>query len=350
MTLPDTTEAAVLFETGQPLRIVSLGLPPLREGQVLVELAFSGVCHTQVLEADGKRGPDRFLPHTLGHEGSGTVLGTGPGVSKVKLGERVVLSWIRGSGANAAPAAYAGPDGKVNSGQISTFMRHAVVSENRLTPIPEGMPLREGALLGCALLTGAGIAFNAAEVQAGQSVGVFGCGGIGLSAILGAKLRGAGMIVAVDVIEEKLRMARDAGATHIINARTADPVEAVLALLSRGLDCAIEAAGRSETMEAAFRSVREGGGLCVLAGNLPHGGRISIDPMDLIKGKRIVGTWGGESRPDRDIPFFAEEFIAGRLKLWPLALRDYALKDVNQAMSDLKAGQVGRALISLAAA
>ena len=149
------TEAAVLSELNQPLRLSKLTIPDLKFGQVLVEVAYSGVCHSQLLEVHGKRGLDRFLPHTLGHEGSGTVLKVGPGVTKVKPSDRVVLSWIKGSGADLPFTIYQSAEETVNSGAISTFMRHTVTCENRVTPIPDAMPLREAALLGCAIPTGA---------------------------------------------------------------------------------------------------------------------------------------------------------------------------------------------------
>src|SRR5262245_26731137 len=154
------TDAAVLFELNQPLRLLTLDVPDPRPGQVLVEVAYSGVCHSQLHEVRGRRGPDRFLPHTLGHEGSGTVLAVGDGVTKVKPGDRVVLTWIKGQGADVPSTTYGGGPGRVNSGAISTFMRHTNTCENRLVPLPPEMPLREAALLGCAVPTGAGVVPN----------------------------------------------------------------------------------------------------------------------------------------------------------------------------------------------
>jgi S-(hydroxymethyl)glutathione dehydrogenase/alcohol dehydrogenase len=345
----DSTRAAVLTKLNQPLELMDLELPELQAGQVLVDLAYSGVCHSQLLEARGKRGPDRFLPHTLGHEGSGIVRASGPGVVKVKPGDRVVLTWIKGDGQDVPATRYGSAGGAVNSGALSTFMTTTVTCENRLVVMPAAMPLREAALLGCAIPTGAGVVLNTADLQPGQSIAVFGAGGIGLSAVLGARLRQAGIIVAIDVVADKLIAARRLGATHAIDARSLDPVAALLALTTgRGVDVAVEAAGRRETMEAAFRSVRAGGGLCVLAGNLPHGSLMALDPMDLIRGKRIVGTWGGETQPDRDLPRYAQSFLAGALPLGELISHEYRLDEVNDALSALEAGQVARALVRLA--
>lgn len=346
------TEAAVLFELNQPLRHVRLDLPELKPGQVLVEVSYSGVCHSQLHELRGRRGPDRYLPHTLGHEGSGVVLEIGPGVTKVRPGERVVLTWIKGRGAEVASGGYRSrEDGAaINSGALSTFMRHTITCENRVVPLPAEMPLREAALLGCAVPTGAGVVFNSAAMPTGASLAVFGVGGIGLSAVLAARLQQATPLIAIDVVETKLAEALRLGATHAINARERNPLDAIRELTGgRGVDFAIEAAGRRETMEAAFRSVRDQGGLCVLAGNLPQGELISIDPFDLIRGKRIAGAWGGATQPDEDLPRYARWFLEGRLPLADLISREYRLEDVNAALDDLEQGRVLRALVDLAA-
>lgn len=344
------TEAAVLFELNQPLRQVTLDLPELKPGQLLVEVAYSGVCHSQLHEVRGRRGPDRFLPHTLGHEGSGVVQAVGPHVSKVRPGDRVVLTWIKAAGAEAPSTQYRDGSATINSGALSTFMRHTITCENRVVPLPPELPLREAALLGCALPTGAGVVLNTAAMQYGATLAIFGVGGIGLSALLAARLREARLLIAIDVVEAKLAEALRLGATHVVNARARDAVAAILELNDgRGVDYAIEAAGRRETMEAAFRCVRASGGLCILAGNLPHGEQISIDPFDLIRGKRIVGTWGGETRPDEDIPRYARWYLEGRLPLGELITRAYRLDEINAALDDMEQGRLTRALINMAA-
>jgi S-(hydroxymethyl)glutathione dehydrogenase/alcohol dehydrogenase len=343
------TKAAILTQINQPLEIDELIIPDLRKGQVLVKIAYSGVCHSQLNEIKGLKGEDKFLPHTLGHEGSGIAMEVGQEVQKVKAGDRVVLTWIKGSGHDVPSSQYLRKDGSiVNSGAISTFMEYAVISENRLVPIPKEMPLKEAALLGCAIPTGAGIVLNTARVQSGNSVAVFGVGGIGLSAILAAKMMGAAVIIAVDIREQKLIQAKEIGATHIINASLQDVLSIIQTITGgQGVDYAIEAAGLQETMEIAFRCVRDKGGLCILAGNLPKGETISIDPFDLIKGKQIVGTWGGGTDPDRDIPFYEKSFLSGGIKLSPLITLIYPLAHINEAINRMEAGQAGRCLIEM---
>jgi S-(hydroxymethyl)glutathione dehydrogenase/alcohol dehydrogenase len=210
------------------------------------------------------------------------------------------------------------------------------------------MPLQEAALLGCAIPTGAGIVMNTAKVSSNSSVAIFGIGGIGLSALLAAKLVGAKVIIAVDVLDHKLEQAIKFGATHIINAGKQNVLTTIQGITDGlGVDYTIECAGKKESMETALRSVRDDGGLCIIAGNLPQGEQISVNPFDLIKGKRIIGTWGGETQPDRDIPIYVELYLSGKLKLEALITHSYKLEDINQALTDLEQGEAGRALIEM---
>ena len=339
------TLAAVLVELDRPLELAELEIPALKPGQVLVELAYSGVCHTQLLEARGRRGADPFLPHCLGHEGSGRVLELGAGVSKVKAGDEVVLSWIKGSGADVSGTVYDWAGQKVNAGAITTFGNHAVISENRLTRVEPGLPLREAALVGCAVATGAGSVFNTAAARPGQSIAIFGAGGVGLCAIAAARVAGCAPIIAVDVLASKLEVARTLGATHLINASEVDPVAAIKAAVPGGLDLAVESSGRPSVMVWALESVRAQGGTAVIVGNAPAGQTLTIDPKQLNQGKRLLGTWGGDSRPDTDYPRYSRLIAGGQLNVAPLLSHSYTLEQVNLALDDLEAGRVSRPLI-----
>jgi S-(hydroxymethyl)glutathione dehydrogenase/alcohol dehydrogenase len=342
-------KAAILYQVKKPLILENLEAPSLKEGQVLVKIAFSGICRSQLNEIYGLKGPDRFLPHTLGHEGSGIVEAVGVGVKKVKSGDRVVLTWIKGIGLDVPSVAYKNSQGvSVNSGAISTFMTKAVISENRLVKIPDGLPLREAALLGCAIPTGAGVVINTMNISEGKSIAIFGMGGIGLSALLAAKASGASKIIAIDISEDRLKQSILLGATHGLNAKNDSVVDAIKKITdNKGVDYAIESAGKKESMEMAFKSVRDNGGLCVIAGNLSFGDLIQIDPFDLIKGKRIVGTWGGQSQPDRDIPMYSDWVISGKLNLTQLICRVFKLKDINEAIEYMETSATGRVLIDM---
>jgi S-(hydroxymethyl)glutathione dehydrogenase/alcohol dehydrogenase len=209
--------------------------------------------------------------------------------------------------------------------------------------------LREAALLGCAVATGLGAVINVAQVRPGQSVVVFGIGGIGLSAIGGAVLAGATPVIAVDVQPAKLDLARRMGATDTVLASASDG--ALAALRERvpgGLDVAVEASGRPAVMAEALSSVRAQGGTAVIVGNARHGERLEIDPRELNQGKRLLGTWGGDNFPDRDFPRYARLVTSGRLRLDVLIGETYPLEQVNAALDDLEGGQVARPLIALA--
>ncbi len=336
--------AAVLKQTSKPLEIMKLHPPALKRGQLLVQIAYSGLCHTQLNEIFGLKGEDKFLPHTLGHEGSGIVLEVGEGVTKVKAGDHVVLTWLKGSGLDVPSTQYQSEIGNVNSGAISTFMEKAIVSENRVVPIPKEMPLREAALLGCAIPTGAGVVKNEMQLKRGQSFALFGCGGVGLSGLLAAVQSGANPVIAVDVNEKKLERARILGATHTLDARN-NPAAAIREICG-GVDFAFESAGRKEAMEAAYQSLKAPG-LCILAGNLPKGEKISIDPFDLICGKQIRGTWGGKSSIDADVALYADLFLKGELRLAELITHEVPLREINTLIDQLHRGEVGRGLIQL---
>ena len=341
------TTAAILVELGQPLELVDLDIPALKPGQVLIEVAYSGVCHTQVGEARGHRGEDKFLPHCLGHEGSGIVREIGPGVSRVKPGDNVILSWIKGTGMDVPGTVYEWNGRKVNAGGITTFANFSIISENRLTIVPEGMSMRLAALVGCAVPTGAGVVFNTAQPRPGQSLVVFGVGGIGSCAIAAAALAGCTPVIAVDINPDKLALARTLGATHAINSKSHDAVPEILKLCKGGADFAIEATGIPAVMKQALACVRHQGGTAVVIGNARFGTSLEIDPRELNMGKRLLGTWGGDNVPERDYPRYCKLLMSGKLDLEPLLSKSYSLTDVNAALTDLEHGKAARPLLDI---
>jgi S-(hydroxymethyl)glutathione dehydrogenase/alcohol dehydrogenase len=342
------TRAAVLYETNLPLRIEQVEVPPLKPGQILVRVMFGGVCHSQLMEVRGARGSDRYLPHLLGHEGSGVVVEIGREVQKVRAGDEVILTWIKGKGADAGGTQYYYNGRLINAGPITTFSDYSIVSENRCVKLPEKIPLDVAALFGCAVLTGAGIVFNTMRPKRRSTILILGVGGVGLSAVMAARLKKCSVIIAVDTHETKLEMAKALGATHLVNARTENAIGRVSEIAGEaGVDYAVEAAGRAATIEQAFQAVRKGGGLCVFASHPPASERISLDPHDLISGKQIRGSWGGEADPDEDIPRFARYYLQGKMPLEKLITHRYKLEMINQALADLESGSVGRPLIEL---
>lgn len=342
-------KAAVLKKQKDKLKIITNIKPPrLKKGQVLVKLAYSGVCHSQIMEIDGLRGEDKYLPHLLGHEGSGLVVDVGEGVTKVKKDDAVVLGWIKGEGIEAGGCQYQHDSGKINAGGVTTFNEFAVVSENRCVLVPNNIPMDIAALFGCAVLTGSGILTNTIQPKENTNIAFFGLGGIGISALAANKLFTLNKIFAVDVNDERLELAKEFGATHTINPLKKCPVEFIKKNTDGvGVDYSVDAAGLTKTIEQAFDSVKIGGGLCVFASHPKFGEKISIDPFDLISGKQILGSWGGGANPDTDVPKFSKLYIDGILPLGKLITKKYDLYMINDAIEDLKSGRVIRPIIEL---
>jgi S-(hydroxymethyl)glutathione dehydrogenase / alcohol dehydrogenase len=342
------TRAAILVEQKKPLVIEEVEVPALKLGQVLVKVLASGICGSQIGEINGVKGPDRFLPHLLGHEGCGEVLEVGEGVRTVKPGDRVVLHWRKGAGLESVTPVYGSGKGPVNAGWVTTFNEYAIVSENRVTAVPRDFDVEAAALFGCAITTAFGVVNANAQVAIGQSVAVFGAGGIGLSIVQGAALAGAHPIIAIDLHENRLDLARTLGATHTINSRSADVAAAMADIVGGdGVDVAIDNTGNVEVIALASR-LTNARGRTVLVGVPPKGATSSIATLPLHFEKRLVGSHGGESRPDVDIPRYVRLVQDGRLSLAGVVGQRYALDDINAAIDDMTSGRLaGRAIVRL---
>ena len=340
------TQAALLVQTGQPLVLAEIETPALKPGQVLVEIAYSGACGTQVMEWRGDKGEDKWVPHCLGHEGTGTVIEAGSAVTKVKVGDKVVLSWIKGSGIEAGGAVYDWDGKKVNAGGVTTFQRHAVVSENRLTLLPPDLPMDVAVLLGCAAPTGMGAVYNVLKVQPGDAVAVFGTGGIGLNALMAAALAGAMPVIGIDPNPTRRALAQIYGATHVIDA-SGDVLAEIKKIVPQGVDLAVESSGIPAVMEQAINATRQQGGRAVVIGNAKHGAALTLNPGVFNQGKSLLGTWGGDSVPDRDYGRYGRLLSSGRFPVRDLLSKPYSLAQADQALADLAAGKVGRPLIDM---
>jgi S-(hydroxymethyl)glutathione dehydrogenase/alcohol dehydrogenase len=340
------TQAALLVQTGQPLVLADIETPALKPGQVLVEIAYSGACGTQVMEWRGDKGEDKWVPHCLGHEGTGTVIEAGHAVTKVKVGDKVVLSWIKGSGIEAGGAVYDWDGKKVNAGGVTTFQRHAVVSENRLTLLPADLPMDVAVLLGCAAPTGMGAVYNVLKVQPGDAVAVFGTGGIGLNALMAASLAGAMPVIGIDPNPTRRALAKLYGATHVIDA-AGDVLAEIKKIVPQGVDLAVESSGIPAVMDQAVNSTRQQGGRAVVIGNAKHGAALTLSPGVFNQGKSLLGTWGGDSVPDRDYGRYGRLLSSGRFPVRDLLSKPYSLAQADQALQDLAAGKVGRPLIDM---
>jgi NDMA-dependent alcohol dehydrogenase len=359
--------AAVLYEPNTPLRIVDVQQQGPQAGEARVRVMATGVCHSDwhIINGDWPLP----LPMVLGHEAAGKVEAVGPGVTAVKPGDHVIFSFRThcgrcfycSSGRSILCDGYTSVrwamldgshrlrhDGQpINQmARLGTFSESVVCPSEMLVPIPAAMPWPQAALIGCAVPTGVGAVTRCAQVEAGASVLVIGCGGVGLNVVQGARLAGARTIVACDLLDNKLAFARDFGATHAINASTGSVVDQVRALTGgRGVDYAFDAIGSEATTLQIVDAIRPGG-TAVIVGMAAMAARAPITPyLMALQEKTLRGTLYGSVRPNVDFPQIVDLYLQGRLKLDQLISRTYALKEINEAFQALTSGQVARGVI-----
>jgi S-(hydroxymethyl)glutathione dehydrogenase/alcohol dehydrogenase len=347
--LPIKFKAAILVQQHAPLELAEIESPDrLRFGQVLVKVQYSGICGAQINEIEGAKGPDRFLPHLLGHEGCATVLEVGEGVKTVRKGDKVVMHWRPSNGIQSETPTYRWKGKPVNAGWVTTFNDYAIVSENRLTPIPADFDSKLAPLFGCAITTAIGVINNNAHVKVGQSVVVFGVGGVGLCIAQAAQLVSAYPIVAVDVMESKLEMARRFGATHSINSKKVPDVEKAIRDIvgSQGADVVVETTGIARVIETAY-GLTQPKGKTILVGVPRKGDNISIYSLPLHFKKILTGSEGGDSEPHNDIPRYVRLVQAGKFRLDGLITHEFKLEQINDAIKLVGAGEAGRVLVAM---
>ena len=346
------TVAAVQTESGGLLHLAEVELPDPGPDQVTVKLYSSGVCHSQLHQMHN---PALGRPLLLGHEGTGVVTRLGSNVTHLKVGDHCIVTWVprtpvRGPvGREMTGAKF---QGQAAHGHVYTWARDVQTSKELVVPIPAEHPRDLSCIVGCAVLTGAGAVIHTAQVRPGQSVAVFGVGGVGLSAIRAASILEAYPVIAVDLDDKKLEFARSFGATHTINASgNVDPDEAIRDLTKGGVDYAFDAIGRQRTIEQILQATRPGGigadnfgGMAVLVG-IPQE-RVTIDPALFVYGQRQYRGSLGASFPDRDFPMYLRWHQEGKFPLDKLITRRYALEQINEACDDLHSGQIlGRAIL-----
>ncbi len=343
-------KAAVLVNLKAPLEVAEIETPArLGYGQVLVKVEYSGICGAQINEIEGAKGPDKFLPHLLGHEGCASVLETGEGVKAVKQGDKVVMHWRPSNGIQSQTPTYRWNGKSVNAGWVTTFNNYAVVSENRLTPIPADFDPKLAPLFGCAVTTAIGVVNNNAHVKVGQSVVVFGVGGVGLCIAQAAQLVSAYPIVAIDVVEAKLEMAKRFGATHCINSKKTPDVEKAIRDIvgTQGADVIVETTGNARVIEAAY-NLTQAKGKTILVGVPRKGDNISIYSLPLHFKKILSGSEGGDAEPHNDIPRYVRLVRAGKFNLDGLITHEFRLEQINEAIALVRAGEAGRVVVRMA--
>ncbi len=339
-------KSAILVESKKPLVVAEIDLPAkLKFGQVLVKVCYSGICGAQINEIDAVKGPDKFLPHFLGHEGSGIVEKIGEGVTTVKPGDHVVLHWRKSSGIQSATPKYYWNGKKVNAGWVTTFNEKAVVSENRLTVIPKDFDMRTASLLGCSVTTGFGVVNNDAQIKIGQSVLIFGIGGVGLNIAQAASMVSAYPIIGVDLHEHKINMGKKLGLSHGIIANSKNLKDEIYNIVNQKVvDTVFETTGNSKVIEQAYELTNPEG-KTILVG-VPRD-KISIYSLPLHFNKVLKGSHGGGSIPDIDIPRYIRLIKNKKMTLENLITQEFNLSEINKALDLCRSGKAGRVVIKL---
>jgi alcohol dehydrogenase len=369
-------KAAVLNKMGleapyaksKPLAIEQVELDPPGYGEVLVKIGAAGLCHSDLSVIEGNR--PRPMPMALGHEAAGVVEKVGPGVDDLKAGDHVVMVFVPSCGhclpcaegrpALCEPGAAANGAGTLLSGErrlhrngsdvhhhlgVSAFAEYATVSRRSLVKIDKELPLEEAALFGCAVLTGVGAVINTARVAAGSSVAVVGLGGVGLSSLLGAIAAGARRVVAVDLSDDKLGLARQLGATDTFNPKSPDAIDSIKSATAGGVEFAFEMAGSVRAMDLAYKITRRGG-TTVTAGLPPPDQNFALPQVNLVAEERTVkGSYIGTCVPGRDLPRYIELYRRGRLPVDRLMSGRLKLDDINVGFDRLREGQAVRQVV-----
>jgi S-(hydroxymethyl)glutathione dehydrogenase/alcohol dehydrogenase len=356
-------KAAVLREVGQPLQIEEVQISKPGPHEVLIRTVAAGVCHSDLHFIEGSY-PTQ-LPVVLGHESAGVVEQVGSEVRTVKVGDHVItcLSAFCGHCDQCLTGHMSlciSPETKRDEGaeprlsqggaavpqflNLSSFAEYMLIHEHACVSIRKDMPLDRAALIGCAVTTGVGAVIHTSKVRPGETVAVIGCGGVGLAAINGAAIAGAGRIIAVDTVPEKLEMAKHFGATDVINAAEGDPAKQVMQLTSGGVHHSFEAVGLKVTAEQSFRMIRRGGTANII-GMIPVGVTIELRGVDFLGEKRIQGSAMGSNRFPVDMPRLVDFYMQGRLKLDELISRRIRLDQVNEAFAEMQTGEIARSVI-----
>jgi S-(hydroxymethyl)glutathione dehydrogenase / alcohol dehydrogenase len=362
--------AAVLHGVGEKLDVREVEVDEPKTGEVLVHMAAGGVCHSDLHVMTGHLMAS--LPAVLGHEGAGVIAAVGPGVTVVKPGDHVLPLWRLSCGdceycANGRPALCAAGmqirmTGRLADGTsrfsldgrevkhfagVSTFAEYSVIPERAVLKIPADIPLDRAALLGCGVITGVGAVINCARVKPGSSVAVFGAGGVGLNVVQGAALAGASTIIAVDLLDNKLALARQFGATQTVLASRGAPAEQVRALTGgRGVDYAFEVVGLPTTVRQAYDSLAKRG-MAVVVGVSPTTAEVPVPLLSMVFEERVLtGSMYGSAVPRIDIPKLIELYRGGRLRLDELLTRTYPIEQINVAYEALERGEVARSVVT----
>ena len=352
MNNPKFITAAVLEKTNKPLVLKKLFIPELKKGQVLVKIFYSGICGSQLMESKGFRGKDKFLPHLLGHEATGIVIKKEKSVSKINIGDRVILGWIKGKGYDASGTIYKDlSNKKINSGPITTLSNFSIVSENRIVKLPKSIPYDIGVLFGCAFPTGMGMIFHLKKnYKKIKNILIIGLGGVGFSALLAALEIKIKNIIVIDKSKYKLNIAKKLSKKiHTIKNNSKKIKKKILSITGQsGVDFCVECAGVTSTIESGFKLLNKNNGKLIFASHPKFGDKIKIDPHELISGKKIEGAWGGYFNPDKDLKKISMLTKKNKTLIRKYFInKKYNLININQAFKDFHKSKIIRPIIKM---
>ena len=360
------TKAAVTFGKGEAFSIEEVQLEPLKPGEILIKLAGSGICHTD-LSAKEQHLPCK-LPAVLGHEGSGIVEQVGSDVKRVKPGDHVVMTYhscgecepcleakpyacdeffslnIQGNSLDGSSKIKIGDQSLTTFFGQSSFAQHAIVSERNVVKVPKDVPIEILGPLGCGILTGAGAVFSKLQPKAGTSVAVFGCGAVGLSALMASKVAGCTEIIAIDIQDSRLELAKELGATTTINSLKEDVLEKIFSITKKGVHYSLETTGRAEILRQSVDCLRSLGTAAVI-GAPPIGTEVSLDVKTIRQERTITGVIEGSSNPQTFIPMLIDLYKKGMFPFDKLNVY-YSLEEINQACEDAKNGKAIKPVIT----
>ena len=332
-------KAAVLTKIRKPLKVINnLKIPSLKRGQVLVKVLHSAICRSQIMEIEGKRGKDKYIPHLLGHEGAGIVQKIGDGVTKVSPGDKIFLSWIRGKGLEAGGTKIRNKKKIINAGPITTFNNYSIISENRCFLIPKRFPIKKSVIFGCAVPTGAGIVLNEIKPKKNESICVIGLGGVGLSVLMACKMLKLKNVLVIDIDNKKINISKKLGYRKNILFKNSKEAMSKILNFTKGkfFDYTIECSGKSESIEFAFSAAKKFGGKCFFASHPNYKSNIKLKPFDLISGKNIFGSWGGSSNPQKIANTMSNFFLKNKKYLDLYFSKEYTLDNINKAIKNFQ--------------
>jgi len=333
-------KAAVLEAINKPLALRNVQTTPLELGQVLVKVLVSGLCGSQLHEMKGNKGNNKYLPHLMGHEGCGIVQEVGLGVSTVKVGDKVVMHWRPGAGIESSFPSYVLDGKNISSGKVNTLTEMAIVSENRITAVPQNTPPEFCAILGCALTTALGIIDNEVDLKFGENVAIIGCGGVGLNLLQAAKLKSACSIYAIDANSEKRDLCFTAGATFFASS---------INEITETIDVIIDTTGIPKVISDAISKLSGNGRIILVGQPNPRESLEVLNAVNLFSGngQSIKATQGGRTNPSEDIPRYVRMYEQGLLDVNQFITHRFSLNQVNEAFDILKSGIAGRIIIEI---